>query len=117
MLDEALEVIDEISLKQKDFPALHRIMAEIYFHKRDFGQAAQEFKKTLELSGTSYLPFICKTCERESKEWVAYCPQCSQWSSYTIREDEQSISLLPSSFSEQVHFPRMSYDRRSLNLK
>jgi lipopolysaccharide biosynthesis regulator YciM len=105
MLDEALEVINEISLRLKDFPALHRLLAEIYLHKKDFGRAAQEFEKTFELSGTSYLPFSCSVCKRESIEWVAYCPQCHQWSTYTIREDERTISLPSPSFSERAHFP------------
>jgi lipopolysaccharide biosynthesis regulator YciM len=105
MLDEALEVINDISLRLKDFAALHRLLAEIYLHKKDFGRAAQEFEKTFELSGTSYLPFSCSVCERESIEWVAYCPQCHQWSTYTIKEDEKTIRLLSSSFSERAHFP------------
>jgi lipopolysaccharide biosynthesis regulator YciM len=105
MLDEALEVINEISLRLKDFPALHRLLAEIYLHKKDFGRAAQEFEKTFELSGTSYLPFSCSVCEKESTEWVAYCPQCHQWCTYTIKEDEKTIRLPSSSFSERAHFP------------
>jgi lipopolysaccharide biosynthesis regulator YciM len=105
MLDEALEVINDISLRVKDFPAQHRLLAEIYLHKKDFGRAAQEFEKTFELSGTSYLPFSCSVCERESIEWVAYCPGCHQWSTYTIKEDEKTIRLLSSSFSERAHFP------------
>jgi lipopolysaccharide biosynthesis regulator YciM len=104
MLDEALEEINEISLKVKDCPALHRLLAEIYLHRKDFGRAAQEFEKTFELSGTSYLSFFCTTCERESKEWIAYCPQCHQWSTYTIKEAEKAIPF-PSSFSERVHLP------------
>jgi lipopolysaccharide biosynthesis regulator YciM/uncharacterized integral membrane protein len=105
MLDEALEGINEISLRVKDFPALHRLLAEIYLHKKDFGRAAQEFEKTFELSGTSYLSFFCTTCERESKEWIAYCPQCHQWSTYTIKEAEKAISLPSPSFPERVHLP------------
>ena len=105
MLDEALEEINEISLRVKDFPALHRLLAEIYLHKKDFGRAAQEFEKTFELSGTSYLSFFCSTCERESKEWIAYCPQCHQWSTYTIKEAEKAIPLPSPSFSEKVHLP------------
>ena len=104
MLDEALEEINEISLKVKDFPALHRLFAEIYLHRKDFGRAAQEFEKTFELSGSSYLSFFCTTCERESKEWIAYCPQCHRWSTYTIKEAEKAIPF-PSSFSERVHLP------------
>jgi len=104
MLDEALEEINEISLKITDFPALHRLLAEIYLHKKDFGRAAQEFEKTFELSRTSHLSFFCTTCERESKEWIAYCPQCHQWSTYTIKEAEKAIPL-PSSFSERVYLP------------
>ncbi len=105
MLDEALEEINEISVRVKDFPALHRLLAEIYLHKKDFGRAAQEFEKTFELSRTSYLSFFCTACERESKAWIAYCPQCHQWSTYTIREAEKAISLPSPSFSERVHLP------------
>jgi len=99
MLDEALEEINEISFRVKDFPALHRLLAEIYLHKKDFGRAAQEFERTFELSGTSHLSFFCTTCERESKEWIAYCPQCHQWSTYTIKEAEKAISLPSPTFS------------------
>jgi lipopolysaccharide biosynthesis regulator YciM len=105
MLDEALEEINDISLRVKDFPALHRLLAEIYLHKKDFGRAAQEFEKTFELSGTSYLSFFCTTCERESKEWTAYCPQCHQWSTYTIKEAERAISSVSPSFPERLSLP------------
>lgn len=99
MLDEALEEINEISLRAKDSPALHRLLAEIYLHKKDFGRAAQEFERTFELSGTSHLYFFCTTCGRESKEWIAYCPQCYQWSTYMIKEAEKAISLPSPSLS------------------
>jgi lipopolysaccharide biosynthesis regulator YciM len=105
MLDEALEEIDEISLRQKDFPALHRLLAEIYLHKKDFSRAAQEFEKTFELSGTSYLPFICTTCRRESKEWMAYCPQCHQWGTYSIEESDKIFASPSSPSSEQLQLP------------
>jgi tetratricopeptide (TPR) repeat protein len=105
MLDEALEEINEISLSQRDFPALHRLLAEIYLHKKDFGKAAQEFEKTFELSGTSYLPFICTTCKRESKEWIAYCPQCHQWSTYTIEESGKPFAVSSPPSSEQLQLP------------
>ena len=106
MLDEALEEINAISLRQKDFPALHRILAEIYLHKKDFSRAAQEFEKTFELSGTSYLPFVCNVCKKESKEWTAYCPQCHHWSTYTIQEVEKMAPLLtpPRPFSQRPFF-------------
>jgi tetratricopeptide (TPR) repeat protein len=94
MLDEAIEELDLISLKRKDFPALHRLLAEIYLHKKDFSRAAQEFEKTFELSGTSYLPFVCNRCQKESREWMPYCPQCHHWSTYTIPERER-MSVSP----------------------
>src|SRR5512139_1683624 len=105
MLEEALEEINEISLRVKDCPAIHRLLAEIYLHKKDFSRAAQEFERTFELGGTSYLSFFCTTCDRESKEWMAYCPQCHQWSTYTIKDAEKAISVSSPSFSERVHLP------------
>ena len=104
MLDEALEEIDEISLRIKDFPALHRLLAEIYLHKKDFSRAAQEFEKTFELTGTSYIPFVCTTCERESREWIVYCPQCGRWGTYTIKEGEKITPPLAPSYSKRAHF-------------
>jgi lipopolysaccharide biosynthesis regulator YciM len=104
ILDEALEEIDEISLRQQDFPALHRLMAEIYLHKKDFGRAAQEFEKTFELSGTSYLPFSCSACERESKEWIAYCPECHRWGTYTVREGDKAGPGVATSASATASF-------------
>ncbi len=103
MLDEALEEINEISLRVKDFPALHRLLAEIYLHKKDFHRAAQEFEKTFEMEGTTYLPFFCKSCEMESKEWIAYCPKCHQWGTYNIKEAEKAVSLTSVSFSKPIH--------------
>jgi len=106
ILDEALEEIDEISLRQKDFPALHRLLAEIYLHKKDFGRAAQEFEKTFELSGTSYLLFSCSVCERESKEWIAYCPQCHYWSTYAVKEgDKADTEVASSPFPASANYP------------
>ncbi len=103
MLDEAQEAIQEISLRKKDFPALHRLLAELYLHKKDFSRAAQEFEKTFELSGMAYLPFRCTVCKRESKEWQAFCPQCHHWNTYTIEEGEEkpSFSIFPS-YSEPI---------------
>ena len=104
MLDEALEELDLISLKRKDFPALHRLLAEIYLHKKDFSRAAQEFEKTFELSGTSYLAFVCTGCHQESREWIAYCPHCHRWGSYAILRGERIASPPSSPLSKRIPF-------------
>jgi tetratricopeptide (TPR) repeat protein len=104
MLDEALEELDFISLKRKDFPALHRLLAEVYLHRKDFGRAVQEFERTFELSGTSYFPFVCTHCQKESREWVAYCSQCHHWSTYTIPEGEKTVSSPPFSLTKPIPF-------------
>jgi len=96
-----------LEMLEKDFPALHRLLAEIYLHKKDFSKAAFEFKKTFEMSKTSYLPFSCRICDRDSKEWIAYCPQCHQWSTYTIKGDKMTIpltSLTLPSYNERPFF-------------
>jgi tetratricopeptide (TPR) repeat protein len=105
LLDEALEAVDELSLRRKDFPALHRLLAQIYLQRKDFDQAAHEFEKTFELSGTSYLPFFCSVCEKESKDWVAYCPQCHHWNTYAIKEGEKIATFFPPSMGEQRPLP------------
>jgi lipopolysaccharide biosynthesis regulator YciM len=101
MLDEALEALDELSLRQRDFPSLHRLLAEIYLHRKDFSRAAKEFEKTFDMSGISYLPFYCSSCDRESQEWVAFCPQCHRWNTYTTKEGERMVTLFPPAISER----------------
>ena len=104
MLDEALEALDEISVGREDFPAFHRLLAEIYLHKKDFSRAAKEFERSFEMSGRAYLPFYCTTCEKESEEWTAYCPRCHQWSTYKIKKEE-AVAPSPPSFSERIPVP------------
>jgi len=102
MLEEALEALDEVSLRRKDFPALHRLLAEIYLHRKDFGRAAREFEKTFDMGRISYLPFHCSSCEKESQNWIAYCPQCHHWNTYVIREGEKVVTVFPPSVSERA---------------
>lgn len=101
MLDEALEALDELSLRQKDFPSLHRLLAEIHLHQKDFSRAAREFEKTFEMSGISYLPFYCSSCGRDSQDWAAFCPGCHRWNTYGTKAGEQIVTLFPSTVSER----------------
>jgi tetratricopeptide (TPR) repeat protein len=105
MLDEALETLEEISVGQQDFPALHRLLAEIHLHKKDFSGAAREFEKSFELSGRGYLPFYCTTCDNESQEWKAFCPQCHQWNTYKIKPGEEAVHAPPPSLAERIPVP------------
>jgi len=101
MLDEALEALDELSLRQKDFPSLHRLLAEIHLHQKDFSRAAREFEKTFKMSGISYLPYYCSSCGRDSQDWAAFCPGCHRWNTYGTKAGEQIVTLFPSTVSER----------------
>ncbi len=82
MPDEAMDELVEISKREKDIPAIHGLMAEVFVHKGQLGKAVREYKKTTELTGSLQLPFFCRSCRRESLEWIARCPSCHQWNTY-----------------------------------
>jgi len=82
MPDEAMDELVEISKREKDIPAIHGLMAEVFAHKGQLGKAVREYKKTTELTGSLQLPFFCRSCRRESLEWIARCPSCNQWNTY-----------------------------------
>ena len=94
MLDEAMDEIVEIKKRRKDTAALHGLMAEVLAEKGQMDKAVREFRRTVELAGSLRLPFVCRSCQRESGEWVARCPSCNQWNTYFLEgEEKPNISM------------------------
>jgi tetratricopeptide (TPR) repeat protein len=95
MLDEAMDELVEIKKRGKDLPALHGLMAEVLAQKGQIEEAVQEYKRNAEFTGFLRFPFLCRSCQRQSVEWVARCPSCQQWNTYYQQGEEK--------LSKQVH--------------
>jgi lipopolysaccharide biosynthesis regulator YciM len=90
MLDEAMDELVEIKDRRKHMASLHSLMAEIFARKGRPEEAVRAYKTATELAGYEKPLFVCRFCRRETTEWVARCPLCSQWNGYhlAIQEDE-----------------------------
>lgn len=88
MLDEAMDELVEIKKRRRDTPALHGLMAEVLAQKGQFEASVREYKNTTELSGSLRLPFMCRSCHRESVEWIARCPSCNLWNTYFLEGEK-----------------------------
>jgi lipopolysaccharide biosynthesis regulator YciM len=96
MLDEAMDELVEMSKKRDDGATLHGLMAEVLAQKGQLEAAVREYKKTSELAGFLRLSFICHSCQRESPEWVARCPSCRHWNTYSLVGEDQSERTMQS---------------------
>lgn len=89
MLDEAMDELVEIKKRRKANAPLHGLMAEVYARKGQFEAAVREYRKTSQLAGSLQLLFVCRSCHRESIEWIGRCPSCNQWNTYFLEGEEK----------------------------
>ena len=96
MIDEALEKLEEMEPNLAEHPSYHYLLAEGYSHRGDHEQAAEEYRKGLELEGGTYVPYRCTSCQREVKDWLPLCPSCNQWGTLTAcTQEEIKVPLSP----------------------
>jgi tetratricopeptide (TPR) repeat protein len=77
-VDQAAQQLDGIR-NPGDAPALLRaLQAQVYRGRGQLDQAIAAYSD----GGSQARPYRCLTCERTSREWVAWCPTCSSWDSY-----------------------------------
>lgn len=88
MIDEALEKLREMETNLSEHPSYHYLLAVVYSHRTDYEQAAEEYRKGLDLEGGFYVPYRCTGCQRAVKEWLPFCPQCGQWGTYAACAEE-----------------------------
>lgn len=99
MIDEALEKLREMETYLTEHPSYHYLLAEVYSHRADYEQAAEEYRKGLAIEGGTYVPYRCTICQRKVKDWLPLCPSCNQWGTFNVctrEEIKAPLSLHPS---------------------
>jgi tetratricopeptide (TPR) repeat protein len=90
MLEEAMDEAVEMQRRGQDTPALHGIMAEIFTHRGQLDAAVREYKKASKHAGFLKFAFVCRSCQKESTDWLGHCPACSQWNTYVLKGENTS---------------------------
>ncbi|MBW2038730.1 MAG: DUF1049 domain-containing protein [Deltaproteobacteria bacterium] len=96
MIDEALGRLKEMGATLSDHPSYHYLLAEVYSHRADYEQAAEEYRKGLELEGGVHIPYRCTSCQKEVNDWLPSCPKCGQWGTFVVcTQEEIKVPLSP----------------------
>jgi lipopolysaccharide biosynthesis regulator YciM len=82
MVEEAFEVLSGIEPTENRMPDLHKIMGNLYLRKGELSEAAEEFKKALDLKKRVLVPYYCPSCDFHSTQWAGRCPRCGKWNTF-----------------------------------
>lgn len=105
MIDDALSNLLEIPASIFKDNSLNLLLAECYFKRGKYNDAAVNFKKSLKNQYPIKLPFVCSNCGFVSYNYSSICPSCNKWNTFNIKtagtlyetgqkDDAKNISLL-----------------------
>ncbi len=84
MIDEAFDTLSSMDWGDKDYPAVHKLLGNIYLRRGSLGLAASEFKKALGFRKQIIIPYACSNCSVRSTDWSGRCPNCGKWNTLGI---------------------------------
>ncbi len=87
MIDDAYDVLSAIDTGGIIYPALHKLIGNIYLRWNQVSRAAEEFKKALGFRKIVVVPYCCSRCGFKTKNWFGRCPQCRSWGTFTFDFD------------------------------
>jgi lipopolysaccharide biosynthesis regulator YciM len=82
MVDEAYDLLCTLECPQDQMSDYHKIMANLYLRKQQTDHAVDELKRALGFKKKVVVPYLCKTCQLESRDWTGRCPRCGGWNTY-----------------------------------
>jgi tetratricopeptide (TPR) repeat protein len=85
MVDEAFDTLSSVDWGDKDYPAVHKLLGNIYLRRGSLGLAATEFKKALGFKKQIVIPYVCSNCDAQSADWTGRCQNCGKWNTFEIR--------------------------------
>ncbi len=88
MVDEALSNLLEIPPSIFKDNSLNLLLADCYFKRGKYNDAAVNFRKALKNRYPVKLLFTCSNCGFTSYNYVSICPSCNQWNTFNIETSE-----------------------------
>ena len=82
MLEAALELLTEVESKVSSFPALYKILGNLYTQRGEMESAVNAFKKCLSLKKQVSVQYDCTGCHYQTVEWAGRCVRCGIWNSF-----------------------------------
>jgi len=86
-LDAASEVLNALPATVAGEPVVHVLWAEIHRRRGNATVAADTYARAFGPDMGVIVPFRCTACGHETDTWIAYCPHCHHWATYTARAE------------------------------
>lgn len=85
MIDEAYSNLQTIPQSIFKDNSLNLLLAECYFKRGKFNDAAANFRNALKGQFPVKLPFTCSNCGFVSYTYFSICPSCNLWNTFNIK--------------------------------
>jgi tetratricopeptide (TPR) repeat protein len=85
MVDEAFDILSSVDWGDMDYPAVHKLLGNIYLRRGSLGLAASEFKKALGFKKQIVVPYVCSNCDAQSADWTGRCLNCGKWNTFEAK--------------------------------
>lgn len=95
MLDDSLAVLSSLESRASHAPTLHYLLGRIHERRKNFRDAAGEYRNVIKETELVQLEYRCRSCGASAAEWVDRCPSCGEWSTVEMDfREEMSIEEL-----------------------
>lgn len=84
MLDDALAVLQSLEGRASYAPTLHYLLGRIHERRRNFRDAASEYRKVIKEMELVALEYRCRACRSTRSDWAPRCAACGEWNSIEV---------------------------------
>ena len=74
---------------RRNAPTLHYLLGRIHERRRNFREAADEYRKVINESELVRMDYSCQHCGEHSTRWVDRCANCGEWNSVEVNFREE----------------------------
>ncbi|HUC42554.1 MAG TPA: tetratricopeptide repeat protein [Candidatus Sulfotelmatobacter sp.] len=92
MLDDAMAVLQGLEGRASYAPTLHYLLGRIHERRRNFREAASEYRKVVKEMELVALEYRCRACRQTRADWAPRCEHCGEWNSIEV-DFREEISL------------------------
>lgn len=89
MLDDALAVLSSLEGRASYAPSLHYLLGRIHERRRNWPQAAAEYRRVIKELELVQLDYRCRSCRRTDMEWSDRCTGCGEWNTVEVNFREE----------------------------
>jgi lipopolysaccharide biosynthesis regulator YciM len=89
MLDDALAVLTSLEGRATYAPTLHYLVGRIHERRRNFADAAREYRRVVKETDLVQLDFTCRACNAARIDWAERCDDCGEWNTIEINFREE----------------------------